>query len=323
MARLERLFLNNNRLEALPPGAFLGLESLNTLWLRGNPGVPFGFPLEIVRTDGADPLSPGPARVALGLASGAPFAMELALKAHGGELSDSSSSVATGRGLGSEVTVTGTAGVQVVAAPPPAVPLERILGVEILPSEPLVLFAEATNLPPIARHEIQPQVLRIAGPGVRLNAADYFADPDGDELAYKAEVNRDDVLSLSFAGSMATLEPEAGRAAEAIVTFAATDPGGLSTELNFTVKILEPGAGTFPYRTPVGRQRVQRVAEAHHPGSCGAVDDGSRGYRTSGYPTRPDAEPELRGTGVQRGGRRHRRISRSSWQRGTFEAEPG
>ena len=67
-----------------------------------------------------------------------------------------------------------------------------------------------------------------------------FVDPDGDELTYSAESSDPNVIALSVAGSLLAVRTLAEGMATATVT--ATDPGGLSASVSFTVTVI-PAAG--------------------------------------------------------------------------------
>ena len=86
LASLQVLDLAYNELSELPRGVFLGLVSLRRVTLHNNPGAPFTLTLEPRRTDSDRLDAPSPARVAVTVAEGAPFAMAIPLTVEGGEL---------------------------------------------------------------------------------------------------------------------------------------------------------------------------------------------------------------------------------------------
>ena len=69
---LRALGLHGNRLNTLPDGFFGGLARVSRLNLTANPGAPFTFALDLIRTDGA-PTDSGPAQAALRVRQGTPF----------------------------------------------------------------------------------------------------------------------------------------------------------------------------------------------------------------------------------------------------------
>ena len=76
LSRLRALDLSDNRLAALPPQVFEGLASLEEVDLSANPGAPFTLTVELDRQD-AESSAPGPAALALRVAEGAPFPMQV------------------------------------------------------------------------------------------------------------------------------------------------------------------------------------------------------------------------------------------------------
>ena len=241
---LEVLDLRSNVLQELPPGILMGLGKLRKLALDGNPGAPFQFTAELVRTDN-DLLAPGPAKAALRMVHGAPVAMTIPLSVLDGNISADSLSIDAGSIVGQEIEVTrGTqdrTGTQVITGPVPQLPQE-IRGIQIKVSDPLVLFAKVPNRAPVAEREIQRQRLRATAERV-VTASGFFRDPDGDPLVYTAVSDVPGVVSASVEGSRVTLHPGTGGLAKVTVT--ATDPGGLSAESSFGVTVREPASGNF------------------------------------------------------------------------------
>ncbi|MCY4645391.1 MAG: hypothetical protein OXE73_00675, partial [Gammaproteobacteria bacterium] len=68
----------------------------------------------------------------------------------------------------------------------------------------------------------------------------YFADPDGEDLEYRATSSEPTVAAVAVSGSVVTVTGVAAGGATVIVT--ATDPGGLSAQQTFNV--------TVPNRAP-------------------------------------------------------------------------
>ncbi len=243
---LRVLRLERNRLAELPERVFVGLSSLDTLLLAVNPGAPFAFALELERTDNPDPSAAGPARLALSVARGAPFAMMVPLSARGGTLSSESAVLEAGGERSAEVTVTATEGgqteVQVVAGPAPAVP-GRVTGIEIGLGDPLILFGEGVNAPPVPEREVALQRMQAGAHPTMLMAAAYFRDPEGADLRISAATADAAVAAVTVAGGVVTLTPVA--AGSTTVTLTATDPPGATAELSFPVTVREAAARPF------------------------------------------------------------------------------
>lgn len=246
LSALRVLHLDRNRLTALPERMFVGLSGLDTLRLAENPGAPFALELELERTDNPDPAATGPARIALSVAAGAPFAMTVPLSARGGTLSSESALLEAGSERSAEVTVTATEGgqseVQVVAGPAPAVP-GRVTGIGIGLGDPLVLFGEGVNAPPVPEREVARQRMQAGAHPTMLTAGDYFRDPDGADLRFSAASADAAVAAVTVAGDVVTLTPVA--AGSTTVTLTATDPPGATAELSFPVTVREAAARPF------------------------------------------------------------------------------
>ena len=118
LSNLRQLFLSENALETIPDGLFEDLAHLELLWLHGNPGAPFGLPLEIKEV--ADPGSTATLR--LEFAYGAPFPMTIELRADGASLSTPSVTIPTGGTQSDEFTVAATAASWSVTAVGPPLP---------------------------------------------------------------------------------------------------------------------------------------------------------------------------------------------------------
>ena len=140
---LEWLFLGGNQIQSLPPNVFLGLSNLQGLFLEWNPGTPFPMLLEIARTDSEDLLAPGPARVAVRVAEGAPFRMPVPLSVSGGTLSADSAVIEAGRTSSNDITLSrndgNMTGALVTVGPAPALP-RYVRGVVIEVSDPVAVF---------------------------------------------------------------------------------------------------------------------------------------------------------------------------------------
>ncbi len=143
LAGLDTLIVRNNNLAELPDGLFEGLLDLNRFSAAANPGAPFSLDVRLERRDTTDLAAPGPAKVVLSLAEGAPFSMRIPLSVDGGSLSADTAVIEQGHTTSAEFTVTMTsgsqAGTQLVAGPAPPIP-DKILGVEVVAADTLVLF---------------------------------------------------------------------------------------------------------------------------------------------------------------------------------------
>ena len=106
---LRRVSLRGNELLVLPPGLFAGVDDLETVWLDENPGAPFPFYLELIRTDNTDPMAPAPATVEVRVAEGAPFEVEIGLVSRGGSLDDSEVAISAGDTASRSVTASAVA----------------------------------------------------------------------------------------------------------------------------------------------------------------------------------------------------------------------
>ncbi|WP_419947489.1 leishmanolysin-related zinc metalloendopeptidase [Candidatus Palauibacter sp.] len=246
LSALRVLRLDGNRLAALPERLFVGLSSLDTLLLAENPGAPFALALELERTDNPDPAATGPARIALAVAEGAPFAMPVPLSARGGVLSAEMAVLEAGSERSAEITVTATEGgqdeVQVVAGPVPAVP-RRVTGIEVGLGDPLILFGEGTNAPPVPEREVAPQRLQSGAHATTFTASDYFRDPEGAEVRISGATADAAVATVTAEDGVATLTPVA--AGSTTVTLTATDPPGATAELSFPVIVREAASRPF------------------------------------------------------------------------------
>ena len=116
LGNLRQVFLSENALESLREGLFQGLANLELLWLHGNPGAPFDFPLDIKEVSRAG----GGTAFRVESAYGAPFPMNIELRAEGATVSTPSVTIPTG-GLHSEdftVTATGASWSVTAVGPP-------------------------------------------------------------------------------------------------------------------------------------------------------------------------------------------------------------
>ena len=263
LSSLRVFRLDRNRLETLPARLFVGLSSLDSLLLAGNPGAPFPLRLEIERTDDPDPRAAGPARVALTAAAGVPFGMRVPLTARGGELSSDTAEFAAGSERSEEVTVTATAGgqdeAQVIAGPAPPVPAS-VTGIEIGIGDPLILFGEGTNGPPVPAREVAPQRLQVGSHPTALTGTAYFRDPEEAELRFAAVTDDPAVVTAAVEGGTVTLTPTG--AGSTVTTLTATDPPGAMAEISFRVIVREANPRPFDIDLIVLDELTPSQAEA-------------------------------------------------------------
>ena len=208
LSELKDLDLSENRLTRLPAGIFAGLRSLEGLTLAGNPGVPFEFTLQLARVDESDRLAPGPATVALTVAEGTPVPVALPLYVSNGSASDTVLTLTPGATAGDGVTVVRTStdshATYLDLGDGPFVPSQ--MGIVFRVGDPLVLFANTRNSPPSALGMIPSHVLQAGGQRASVDLASYFADPDGDELAYEVR-SGSSLIDAGVSGDQVTLTP--------------------------------------------------------------------------------------------------------------------
>ena len=139
------LYLNHNQLSRLSAGVFNGLHVGNDLHLNDNPGAPFPLTVELQRTDAA-PGAAGPAELQLRLVEGMPSAITVPLATSRGTLSRNALRFAAGTTTTDTLTVS-SSGTTLVS--PAELPLLNYQGLQLLSSDPLVLFAPADPAPTI------------------------------------------------------------------------------------------------------------------------------------------------------------------------------
>ena len=100
--------------------------------------------------------------------------------------------------------------------------------------------ATVPNRAPAAEGSMPEQTIEV-GASAAMDVAEYFSDPDGDALAYKASSSDATVVVVSISGADLTVGPIAKGAATVTVT--ATDEEGLTATQEFAV--------TAPNRPPV------------------------------------------------------------------------
>ena len=100
--------------------------------------------------------------------------------------------------------------------------------------------APPPNQAPAPAGAIPEQQLRVAQKDT-VDVAQYFSDPDGDDLTYAAAASPSGIVGLSVAGSSVALEGLA--LGTSSVTVTATDPGGLSASQQFTATVAASDRG--------------------------------------------------------------------------------
>ena len=158
--------------------------------------------------------------------------------------------VAKATGSGSSVTVTavspGDAKVTIRADDPDGLTAEQMFAVLV------------PNRPPLVVGEIADRELAV-GESLTLDVPGYFSEPDGQALVYAAALGAG-VVEGTMTGESLTMVALAKGTAP--VTLTATDPGGLTATLGFSV--------TVPNRGPVARDTV--AARTIEVGEAATVD---------------------------------------------------
>lgn len=95
------------------------------------------------------------------------------------------------------------------------------------------------NRPPVLLGEMPPTRVSAGGSPVRLVLSEYFADPDGKQLTYRATSSDTTVASVAVTAD--TLAVTGGSEGVATVTVTAIDPGGLSTTARMEVMVADGG----------------------------------------------------------------------------------
>ncbi len=107
-------------------------------------------------------------------------------------------------------------------------------------SATLAFMVRVPNRAPMIADSV-PEQLVFVGDTARLDLAAHFTDPDGDTLAYGVASDSAGAASISLSGSVVTVVGLAE--GSTTVTASASDPEGLSAELEFAVRV--------PNRAPV------------------------------------------------------------------------
>ena len=112
-------------------------------------------------------------------------------------------------------------------------------GLELAAPERLVLFKPSGNKEPVANGEVPHHVLQVGGPTARVDLAEYFAEPDGEELAFAVTSSAGDGgVDAEIVGALLRLAPQS--AGRATLTVAASDPEGLAAWQDIDLTIVPP-----------------------------------------------------------------------------------
>ena len=140
-----------------------------------------------------------------------------------------------------------------------------------------VLVASVNDAPETVG-EIPDQALDEGGRSVALDLAPYFADRDGDPLAYTAVSSNPGAAAVSVAGSALSLTPIGYGPASIEVT--ASDPGGLSAAQTFTVNTSDRMVRAVLDETLAAMARAHlasaRMTLGRRVGPDGGADERSR-----------------------------------------------
>ena len=242
------LDVSHNQLAALPPGMFVGASARRhgrcgdrgsynclTVALHGNPGAPFRLALEPVVASAA---WQRPVRVAVHVAEGAPFELDVGLQAEGGRLEADAATIAPATDLSDALAVSpagaGPVVVQVAAVPDvPGANCAEILdagkpcglhytGIRLAAGEPLVLNGIA-DMP-------------MFDAPAEIDLANVFLELDGSDAATFAVRSSDPrVASPELAGAALRVAP--GEPGTATVAVTATAADGRTATRAFAVTV--------------------------------------------------------------------------------------
>ena len=235
---LRKLKMDYNELTELPPRVFVGLHGLESVQAHLNPGSPFPVRVELARSDTADALAAGPAKVVMRVPDGSPFALRMPVRVQLGTSSSPWLEVGPGDTVSAPLVVERPAGsteaVHLSFGQPPELPREFV-GLEVAAGGPLALFAQSDNRSPVVAEGIRVHWLQAGGTPAELALAPHFSDPDGDSLAYEVETEDGRVAGASISGQALWIEPRAEGEVELVVE--ARDPGGLRASQRMTVVV--------------------------------------------------------------------------------------
>ena len=251
--RLYSLDLSHNRLTALPPGLFVGasarLHSIcgdrrgydcMTVALHGNPGAPFKLALEPVVASAA---WQRPVRVAVHVAEGAPFELDVGLQAEGARLEAGAATIAPATDLSGAVAVSPTGAgpvvVRVTAVPDvPGADCADILdagqqcglhftGIRLVAGTPLLLNGIADRP-------------KFDAPAA-IDLSNVFLEFDGsDAVTFAVRSSDPRVASTELAGAALRVAPAEPGTATVAVTATAADGRTVTRSFAVTVPVPRP-----------------------------------------------------------------------------------
>lgn len=235
LVNLRILEIDANRFTELPPRVFVGLHGLESVKAKWS----FPVRVELARSDTADVLAEGPARVVMRVPDGSPFPLRMPVRVQLGSASAPWLEVGPGDTVSTPLLVERPAGsteaVHLSFGQPPELPREFV-GLEVAPGGPLALFAPSDNRSPVVAEQIRVHWLQAGGAPVALALAPHFSDPDRDSLVY--EVRTEDggrVAGASISGEALWIEPRAEGEVELVVE--ARDPRGLRASQRMRVEV--------------------------------------------------------------------------------------
>ena len=242
LGKLRELKLYYNELTELPPRMFVGLHGLESVVAHLNPGSPFPVRVELARSDTADVLAAGPARVVMRVPDGSPFALRMPVRVQLGSASAPWLEVGPGDTVSTPLLVERPAGsteaVHLSFGQLSELPREFV-GLEVAAGGPLALFAPSDNRSPVVAEQIRVHWLQAGGAPVELALAPHFSDPDGDSLAYETRTEDGGrVAGASISGGALWIEPRAEGEVELVVE--ARDPRGLRASQRMRVVVAPP-----------------------------------------------------------------------------------
>ena len=123
------------------------------------------------------------------------------------------------------------------------------------------------NLPPVVDREIAAQTLTAGSSAATFDLNNYFSDPEGGGLTYRASLVLTGIAQVSISGSTLTLTPVS--AGTDTVTVTATDQGGLNVAQKFAVTVT--GTDPPPNLPPVVDREI--AAQTLTAGSSAATFD--------------------------------------------------
>ncbi len=241
--RLRELQLHGNRLAALPPGLFVGAGSrwptgIDMLTLHGNPAAPFTLALQPVVASAA---WERPARVAVRIAQGAPFALDVGLRTVGGRLEEGPATTVRGAYLSDSLAVrpAGLAPVVVGVAGIPEVPggaecAELTDAGKWCGSGPVYTGIELAAGRPLVLNGVAP--MREFGEPAEIDLSNVFLEFDGsDAAAFAVRVSDPAVATAETAGALLRVSPADHGTATVTVTATAAD--GRTATRTFAVAV--------------------------------------------------------------------------------------